>query len=301
MQTLADIGEDALVRRLIALLPQRKDVIAGPGDDCAVVHGPGPGRRLILKTDTIVEGVHFTHSTPPRLIGRKAMARVISDFAAMAATPAHALVTLIAPSCTPVRRAVAIYEGMRDLADEFQVSIVGGETSRGGQLIVTVSLSGSAPARGWLARNRARAGDVLWVTGRLGGSIGGHHLRFQPRMAEAHWLAAHTNVRAMMDLSDGLGRDLPRLATACGLSFQVDLEKLPRRRGCTPAQAWGDGEDYELLFATPARAAARLAQDWTRAFPAVPLTRIGTLLPAQQAPPSIPPGGWQHFQDPAHP
>ena len=100
MQTLADIGEDALIRRLVDGLKLDASVIAGPGDDCAVVMPPKQGERLLLKTDTVVEGVHFTADTAPRLIGRKAMARVISDFAAMAATPRHAMITLIAPAQT---------------------------------------------------------------------------------------------------------------------------------------------------------------------------------------------------------
>jgi thiamine-monophosphate kinase len=112
MKTLADIGEDELIHRLVAGLKLDRSVIVGPGDDCAVVKAPAKaGERLLLKTDTVVEGVHFTTETPPKLIGRKAMARVISDFAAMAGTPCHALVTLIAPPQTPVKRVLAVYAG----------------------------------------------------------------------------------------------------------------------------------------------------------------------------------------------
>ncbi len=295
MKTLADIGEDELVRRLVRGRWHGKDVIEGPGDDCAVVRPPRAGRHLLLKTDTVVEGVHFTAETPANLIGRKAMARVLSDFAAMAATPRHALVTLIAPPTTPLQRVLGLYRGLHAMAGRHGVAVVGGETSRGDSLILTVSLSGDAPARGWVRRHGARAGDLLFVTGRLGGSIRGRHLRFQPRLAEARWLAEHLPVRAMMDLSDGLAKDLPRLAGGAGLGFAVDPDSLPRASGCTPDQAWGDGEDYELLLAmAPTVRPASLAA-WRRAFPRVPLTCIGRLTPrpgrrTQTA------GGWDHFR-----
>jgi len=295
MQTLADIGEDALIRRLVAGLPQDRSVIAGPGDDCAVVRAPQQGEHLLLKTDTVVEGVHFTAETPPRLIGRKAMARVVSDFAAMAATPRHALVTLIAPPQTPVKRVLGVYAGLRALAAEFGVSIVGGETSRGDQLILTVSLTGTAMSGGWIARSRAKAGDMLLVTGRLGGSLRGRHLRFQPRVAEAHWIAKHLPVHAMMDISDGLAKDLTRLAASCGLGFQVDMDELPRTRGCTVEQAWGDGEDYELLLAVSPKLPVRSFVEWQRAFPKVELTAIGRLV-APKDTQAAATGGWEHFR-----
>jgi thiamine-monophosphate kinase len=294
MKTLADIGEDELVRRLVRGRCHGSGVIEGPGDDCAVVAAPGAGRHLLLKTDTVVEGVHFTADTPAHLIGRKALARVLSDFAAMAATPRHALVTLIAPPTTPVRRVLDLYRGLHALARRFEVAVVGGETARGDQLIVTVSLSGDAPAKGWVRRHGAHAGDQLFVTGRLGGSLGGRHLSFQPRLAEAQWLVNHLPVRAMMDLSDGLAKDLPRLAGGAGLGFEVDPEVLPCATGCSPAQAWGDGEDYELLLAVdPGLDPAALAA-WRKTFPRLPLTCIGRLTdsPRRRV---VPAGGWDHF------
>lgn len=293
MQTLADIGEDALIRRLVRGLKLDSSVLAGPGDDCAVVKGSK--NPLLLKTDTVVEGVHFTAETPSRLVGRKAMARVISDFAAMAATPRHALITLIAPPHTAVKRVLDVYAGLRAMAEKHGVNIVGGETSKGTQLIITVSLAGEADNGRWISRKQARAGDSLYVTGKLGGSIQGKHLRFEPRMAEARWLAANLPVRAMMDISDGLAQDLPRLSDACGLGFAVDMEKLPRTPGCTVAQAWGDGEDYELLLAVAGEIPARKLAAWKEAFPKLPLTRIGSLMEKSQAP-LAPPGGWQHFR-----
>ncbi len=295
MKTLADIGEDELIRRLVRGRRGGAGVVEGPGDDCAVVHAPRPGRHLLLKTDTVVEGVHFTADTPAALVGRKALARVLSDFAAMAATPRHALVTLIAPPTTPVRRVLDLYRGLHALARQYGVAVVGGETARGGQLIVTVSLSGDAAATGWVRRHGARAGDRLFVTGRLGGSLGGRHLRFQPRLAEAQWLARRLPVHAMMDLSDGLAKDLPRLAGGAGLGFEVEPEALPCATGCSPAQAWGDGEDYELLLAVAPEVRPAALAAWRKAFPRLPLTCIGRLTDTPRRS-TAPAGGWDHFR-----
>jgi len=295
MKRVADLGEDALVRRLIKAAPLGPDVLAGPGDDCAVVQPPEAGEVQLLKTDAVVEGVHFEASSPARLVGRKALARVLSDIAAMAGTPRHALVTLVLPPETPVAWVDGVYAGLYALAREHGVSVVGGETTRGVQRLISVTLTGTADASSWIGRGGAQAGDEVWVTGRLGGSIKGRHFRFEPRLQEGRWLAEHFPIHAMMDLSDGLGKDLPRMARAAGLGIEVDLASLPRQRGCTAAQAWGDGEDYELLFALPAEEGAKLALAWRDCFPKLPVTRIarltndgkGELLPA---------GGWDPFE-----
>jgi thiamine-monophosphate kinase len=297
MKTLADIGEDELIHRLVAGLKLDRSVIVGPGDDCAVVKAPAKaGERLLLKTDTVVEGVHFTTETPPKLIGRKAMARVISDFAAMAGTPCHALVTLIAPPQTPVKRVLAVYAGLREMAEAHGVNIVGGETSRGEQLILTVSLTGTVGEKSWIARSTAKAGDLLLVTGRLGGSIKGKHLRFEPRVAEARWLTENLPVRAMMDLSDGLAKDLPRLADASGLGFELWAPEIPITPGCTLEQALGDGEDYELLLAVSPKMKASMMHQWHCFSPKVPLTVIGQLLPLDGKSTNKLKGGWEHFR-----
>jgi thiamine-monophosphate kinase len=117
----------------------------------------------------------------------------------------------------------------------------------------------------------------LYVTGRLGGSLEGRHLDFIPRVVEARWLTGNFRIHAMMDLSDGLAADLPRLAKASGCGYEISEEKVPRNRGCTVAQALGDGEDFELLFAVRPADAARLEAKWRAKFPRLPLTRIGAL------------------------
>lgn len=271
-------------------------MIIGPGDDCALVKQPGG--NVLLKADAIVQDVHFTLETEPRLIGRKALARAISDIGAMGGTPRHALVTVVLPPTLSVAFIEAIYEGMNELATEFQVSIVGGETSKGRELVISVALSGDAAGR-VVGRSGASAGDVLFVTGQLGGSIHGKHLNFTPRVREAQWLAAHFAPTAMMDVSDGLAKDLPRLARASRLEFVVDEPSLPCSPGCTAAQAWGDGEDYELLFAIDAGHADQLKQAWSQAHPHLALTKIGRLVAAGEGcAPGFASSGWDHFAKP---
>lgn len=294
--TIAQLGEDALVRRLTEGLLLGPDVIAGVGDDCAVVKPLGKGWMQLLKTDCVVEGVHFFPDTAAERIGWKAMARAVSDIAAMGGEPQHALVTLLAPPECAVTKIEKLYEGLRACAARFGVSIVGGETSRAPQLAVVISMTGCVKTARAIRRDGAKVGDVIFVTGKLGGSRSGHHLDFVPRVAEAQWLVAQYRIHAMMDLSDGLSKDMPRMAAASGVDFVIDGESLPAHQGCTKEQAWCDGEDYELLFAVAPKAAKRMADEWRNKFTDVPLTRIGRFANrgAGRAP-SFQAGGWEHF------
>lgn len=289
-----DLGEDALVRRLTERAPLGKDVVVGAGDDCAVVKGVGRGELSLLKTDAIVEGVHFEATSAPRLVGRKALARVLSDVAAMGGRPGHALVTLIVPPETSIAWVDGVYEGLYQLARQFKVSVVGGETTRGKERILSVTLTGTVSAEGWAARGGGRLGDALLVTGKLGGSLAGRHFRFEPRLEQGQWLVKHFPIHAMMDISDGLAKDLPRLAGSAGLGFRVEFNRLPRHRGCSLEQAWGDGEDYELLLAVPERSLKRLLDKWRQHFPRIGLTPIGKLMEAAVSL-GGPSGGWDPF------
>ena len=296
-QTLANIGEDALVKNLVKGLAAGSDVAVAAGDDCALIRGEKRGHYLLLKTDCVIEGVHYTADTPPSRVGYKALARAISDIAAMAGKPKHALVTLILDPGRKVSYARAVYRGLERLARQHGISIVGGETAcppGSGTAMVSVALTGTVATRNCCLRSGGKPGDVLFVTGKLGGSITGHHLRFKPRLDEAAWLAGNFKPRAMMDLSDGLAADLPRLAGASGCGYQIDVNTLPCRRGCSTQQALNDGEDYELLFALPPRHAERLALKWKKRFPKLPLSRIGALTKPGISKPRLA-GGWQHF------
>lgn len=287
MKRLRDVGEDALIERLVAGF-SREGMVAGPGDDCAVVD-PGRGPLRLLKTDAIVAGVHFDSEAPASKVGWKAAARVMSDFAAMGGRPEHLLVTVALPADTTVAWVEGVYRGIRRVLDHCGGVLAGGETTRvpeGSAAVISVAGEGCVPRGSVVLRSDGRPGDLLAVTGRLGGSIGGRHLSFTPRLDEGEWLAGH-GATAMMDLSDGLAKDLPRLAKASGCGAVIDRDQLPRHRGCSVEQALADGEDYELLVALDPRKWD--AGPWPEAF--APLTVIGRL--AEEGEDFE--GGWDHF------
>jgi thiamine-monophosphate kinase len=189
-----------------------------------------------------------------------------------------------------------IYRGLNRAAARFDVSIVGGETSSTvGPAVISVSVAGSVEKDRWVSRRGGKAGDDLFVTGRLGGAIKGKHLRFIPRIPESRWLTDRFQIHAMMDLSDGLGADLPRLARASKIGFEINVDSLPLNRGVKIDNAISDGEDYELLFAISPRERKRLEKSWHKKFPKLPLTRIGSLVRPSSLLPHPFSGGYVHF------
>ena len=278
------LNETELIQRLTQELPADSSVLTGPGDDCAVLDWSGS--KLLFKTDAIVEGIHFERDTPPEAIGRKALARALSDIAAMAGTPTHALITLGVHAEMEPSLIEAVYQGLRNCAREHHVNIVGGETTSLSQLTLSISLIGKASKP--ILRTGSAVGDAIFVSGELGGSLAGHHLNFTPRLKEARWLSDQDIVLAMIDLSDGLATDLRHL-----LSDQTGAElltrALPIRRAATeraranprgtPAllAALTDGEDYELLFTVSSKDAVPLLDGWKSAFPETPLHCIGKI------------------------
>jgi thiamine-monophosphate kinase len=294
---LRDVGEDRLLEQLLGKPKRARDVLLGPGDDAAVVE---PGRRGVLhllKTDCLVEGIHFAKETRPELIGWKAVARPVSDFAAMSGVPKFALVTLIVPSDRNISWVKRLYRGIDKAAGAFEVAVVGGETSNiKGPAVISVSVTGFVEQKRWVGRAGGKPGDELYVTGRLGGSLRRHHLSFVPRLTESRWLTKNFRVHAMMDLSDGLGSDLPRLARASKVGFEVERETLPRNSGCTIEQAISDGEDYELLFAISPQDSGSLPSSWRKKFPNLPLTRIGQLNRKSKVENRKFPSGYLHFR-----
>ena len=289
---LSQVGEDALLASLLRQLPNSRRLI---GDDCAVVEFPNAKNLLVLKTDCVVEKIHFQTSTDPELVGWKAMMRPLSDFAAISAVPQFALITLIVPATRSTSWVKKLYRGLKRAASRFDVAIVGGETSATrGPAAISVSVSGFVEKNRWISRSGGKKGDDLFVTGRLGGSLRGKHLRFMPRINESRWLTKNFRVHVMIDLSDGLGADLPRLAKASKLGFKIDKEKLPLARGAKIGDAISDGEDYELLFAISPRERTRLEHAWRKKFPKLALTRIGNLTSNLKHRTLA--GGYVHFQ-----
>ena len=292
--TLRDVGEDRLLEILLPNLPAGHNTIVGTGDDCAVVKGPGSRMMLLLKTDCIVEGVHYDANEEPARVGWKALCRTLSDVAAMGGEPLHALITVFSPADRRVAYWKSLYRGLCKAAKRFGVGIIGGETSRSRCAAISVAMVGRVKADHMVRRSGGRPKDILCVTGTLGGSLAGRHLDFLPRVAEGRWLGERRYARAMMDLSDGLAADLPRLARASNCSFRIDIEAVPKARGCDSRRALSDGEDYELLMAVSPRMIESLHRSWRKIFPKLKLTAIGELT-EPGTPAAGLPRGFDHF------
>jgi thiamine-monophosphate kinase len=300
-------AEDDLVRMIrgLASRPGATGVRRSIGDDAALLE-PTPGATLVATTDLLLEDVHFRRRwAEPADIGWKAMAVNVSDVAAVGGTPRWALVALACPELTAPDEIAAFYEGALALCDAHGVVVVGGDTSSSpGGWMVNVTVLGETVSP--VLRSSARPGDVIAVTGTLGRSAAGlavlereaappgvasdllaemtdAHLRPRPRVAEARWLATAGGVTAMMDLSDGLATDLPRLAAESGVGATVYIDRLPvslATRAVAAALihdpiAWatGGGEDYELLVTCDRAAFERLRAGLSGAM----LTAVGEI------------------------
>lgn len=291
-------AEDRLLDRLLRLVPTPPEGSLGPGDDCAAIPGHGKNRLLLLKTDCIAEDVHFLRSQDPARVAWKALCRPLSDIAAMGGDPGVALVTFFSPPDVDSSYWIQFYRGLGRAARRFGVEIAGGEMSRQPSgIAVSVALTGSIERKNLVRRSGGKPGDAVFVTGVLGGTLSGHHLDFIPRLAEGRWLARHIHPTAMMDLSDGLGTDLPRLARSSGCGFAVDWKSIPVRRGASIQAALADGEDYELLFTINPRRVSGLLAEWKKNFPRTRLTRIGELTKRKTFPADWR-SGWDHFEKP---
>lgn len=306
--TIASLGEQKLLAKIRRWLGAAMPAAPlGMGDDCAVIPAPrASGKKagkFLLTVDPVIYGEHFNDAIAPRSVGRKLLARNLSDIAAMGGTPEAAVVSLALDPRTRLDWLEGFYRGLAALARRVGVPVVGGDlaTHRGG-LVATLTLLGRATAGRALTRAGAREGDFIAVTGVLGGSLpSGHHWKFEPRLAEGGWLAGRREVSAMLDLSDGLAKDLHHLVPV-GAKPLVFEELIPIRRGHDLRAALADGEDYELLFTLrgSAAAAARFVADWRKAFPQTPLTVIGRLVasdtPSTGAVDLSAYHGFEHFQ-----
>ncbi len=251
-------GEMGFVSWLRGQIPAKAGVTIGPGDDAAALQWPG-NRELLVTTDMLLEGSCFRLAEAgPRRVGRKAMAVNISDIAAMAGIPRAAVVSVGLPRHGGRALAEELFQGMKALAAEFDVAIIGGDTNTWtGELVISVTMLGEATARGPVRRTGAKPGDWLFVTGPLGGSIRGHHLDFTPRVHEALALHEQVELHAMIDISDGLARDLHHICEESGCGAVLVADQIPiseAARSMNDAKspldhALSDGEDFELLLA----------------------------------------------------
>jgi thiamine-monophosphate kinase len=286
----------------------------GPGDDMALVNLGGE-TQCLLTIDALLEGTHFDLSkATPRQVGYKALAISLSDAAAMASKPVCALAWVGLPRDRDMAFARNLSTGMAEAAEKFACPVVGGDITSWDQPRLTVGTAlvsrpaGVRPIR----RNGAKPGDLLFVTGDLGGSVLGHHLTFTPRVAEARLLAARATIHAMMDLSDGLSTDLGHICRESGVGAEVlaeavpvsaDAKRLAKQDNREPLDhALNDGEDFELLLAVEPVD----AQDLLKQNPLgdVKLTHIGqiiegsgvTLVAADGSRAALPPSGYEHFR-----
>ncbi|HWA24138.1 MAG TPA: thiamine-phosphate kinase [Lacunisphaera sp.] len=235
----------------------------GIGDDCAVI--PPTRRHQLVTTDPVIYGQHFDDRVPARAVGAKLLKRNLSDIAAMGGRPVAAVISLALAPTTSVAWLRAFYLGLAACARRHRVKIVGGDITQGpaGFFGAFLTLHGESTGARVITRSGARTGDHIFVTGRLGGSRAGHHYRFVPRLAEGQWLARQKDVVAMMDVSDGIAKDIQSL-TPRGLVASVWPRILPisaaarraaRKSGRQPwVHALTDGEDYELLVVVAAKA-----------------------------------------------
>lgn len=289
------MNEFELIAALTKSLPTNDSVSVGAGDDCAVLDLGVPEKLILFKTDAVVEGIHFTRETTPEKIGRKALARCLSDIAAMAGTPAAAVVTIALPKQYDAGHVAKIYNGLNALAAQHGVAIVGGETTTNPErILISIALLGTVPRGKQVLRSGAQVGDAIFVTGELGGSIAGKHLDFEPRLAEARWLAEHFHIHAMMDLSDGLAGDLRHIVQASKVGAELLKTALPIARPAKLAArenpsakppalaALTDGEDFELLFTVAAKEAVRLLDAWKKQFPKLKLSCVGKIVAGEE-------------------
>jgi thiamine-monophosphate kinase len=280
-------------------------VQAAAGDDLAVLRWPSDD-LLVVGVDQVLEGVHFDSAVhTPRQIGRKVMNRNLSDCAAMACLPAAAVATVALPKGSWIEFAKELYLGLRDAADPFDCAIVGGDTATWtGKLVVTVTILGRSAGIAPITRGGAKVGDGIYVTGKLGGSILGRHMTFEPRVLLGRQLGESGVVTSMIDISDGLSRDLSHICeeSKVGAILQEsvipihdDARKLSERDSVHPLiHAVNDGEDHELLFtaSAPPKLDASLIQP----------IRIGTIIEgskmylerANGSRVPLEPRGWEH-------
>jgi thiamine-monophosphate kinase len=267
------------IRRRVAL-PQGGSIALGIGDDCAIYRAPGSVEDLLFTTDLLVEEVHFrreTHSAAD--VGWKALARGLSDLAAMGGDPRFCLLSLALPPWADSKWVDRFYGGLLRLSARAGAPLIGGDLGTADKLVCDIVACGSTPVGRALRRDSAHAGDLIYVSGSLGGSALGlagggsaarrRHLRPEPRLELGKYLRNELGVSAAMDISDGISLDLRRMCKASGLS--AEIEPPPLFPGATLEQALHGGEDYELLFTAPpeCRVPAKAA--------GLKLTRIGAM------------------------
>ncbi len=329
---LNDLGEFGLINRILPIVPSSNPhVIEGIGDDCAVIE-TGHNRVLLITTDLLVENTHFIRERiPPRMLGRKTLSVNVSDIAAMGGTPTYFLLSMAIPPDLDITYLDDFFLGLKDIAEENQITIVGGDTTRSAQhIVLNITLLGEAPSNQYLTRHGSRPGDLIQVSGHLGASTAGLHILLQnhsfdryPRLMQAHFdprartavgkaLALTSGVTAMIDISDGLIQDLGHICERSCVGASVDVDMVPIlpevhlaawKLGADPVLwALSGGEDYELCWTvSPDRANAAAHAACLAGAPRV--ATIGRIvagntvhLHKSNKPYQLVHAGWDHFR-----
>jgi thiamine-monophosphate kinase len=285
-ESIAHLGEVALIKQIKSWLgPVNPDTPAGMGDDCAILNRTD--ERQLITTDAVSYGQHFDDSVSPEDAGAKLIKRNLSDIAAMGGIPGPAVLALLCGPDVSTRWIERFFKGIRQTCVDYNISLVGGDVSSlpPGNFSAVITLTGQVQVP--ILRSTAQLGDYIYVTGSLGGSILGKHFQFEPRLAEGQWLAQNTSCSSMMDLTDGLAKDLPALLPEA-THAELNLERLPIATAAhTLAKTSGnsalehaccDGEDYELIFTLNSKADCNTFEtQWADNFPKTELHRIGTI------------------------
>ncbi len=284
------------------------DVLVGPGDDTAVLEYDRT-HYLLLTTDCVVENVHFKRKEASLFqIGRKSMVVNLSDIASMGGVPLYALASVGLPTGFSRKEITQLLRGMQKMADAYNFDIVGGNLTRAPVLFVDISIAGKVEKKYLKLRSGAKPGNLIFVTGRLGGTLVRKHLNAIPRIEESRQIIKNVPVTAMMDISDGLSSDLMRMAKASGTGFVLKLSSIPvsadalrisRTKKEAVSHALNDGEDYELLFTVPSAYEEKVPEKVN----SVPVTCIGEMTKEKRyigllddlGVEKIEPAGYSHF------
>ncbi len=274
---IKDIGEIGLIERLIKGIRLDRSVVIGAGDDTAVIKWT-KDKYLLFTCDMLIEDIHFClGKARPFDIGWKALARNISDIAAMGGVARYAVVSAGISPEMPVGLADGIYKGIKSAANKFKVNLVGGDTSKSKKLVIDISLLGEVEKANLVTRHGARKGDMIFVTGSLGGSIKARHLKFIPRIAESRKLVQNFKINSMIDISDGLTLDLWRILKASSVGARIYEKAIPVSRDADSLEeAMAGGEDFELLFTMSRKESLRLLKA-ARSRIRAPITPIGEI------------------------
>src|SRR3990167_9463483 len=276
---LSALGETGLIQRLAKNFKAGNDIVKGIGDDCAVIR-ISKERHLLITIDMLLEDVDFRlKDATAYQIGWKSLACGLSDIASMGGVAKYAVVSLGLPRRLSVEFVDELYRGIKALARRFDVEIVGGDTNASKKLVIDVAVLGFIQPDRLTLRSGAKPGDIICVTGVLGGSYKSkRHLTFVPRLNEARSLVKNFRITSMIDISDGLSTDLNHIAKESGVGACVYEELIPLSKDAkNVSAALNEGEDFELLFTMPLREARRLARKGPGSN-GVKITQIGEIL-----------------------